>query len=324
MDELLAFCQLLDIDSEELNKPFTIWRFDTLHVRGVDQLTSVDIFNYFGPIKPHSIEWLSNISCNVTFDSFSQACNALQAIATGLIIHKNQNPKSGNNETTNLLTPNLELEIHSSDSLEIPVPPNYRYILGSNHTKAKSIIIRFATINDKKISSTTSSSFKPEPMDISLSSTVNDNRTNFQRNNRLNRDDDVHVLRSFNSRFKIENRFNFRLRMRADEEERNLQRKRQTVSTSRRNLSSRLTTNDLELRNRFRSNGGGGSLWSPLNRSNGGHHPTSVSKSKNHIWRRSIYSPLNNNGQPFSSRNDLREKLSTKNALVRVRVSYED
>ena len=38
----------------------------------------------------------------------------------------------------------------TSDKLEIPVPPNNRYFLGEQHPQAKSIIVRFATVHDRK------------------------------------------------------------------------------------------------------------------------------------------------------------------------------
>lgn len=150
-DDLISLCQHLDVPEQEFKKPFSVWRFAVLHVRGVDSLTTDDVYNYFSQTA-HSIEWLSKISCNVAFHDWQTCVNAMLNVANGLVIHKN--------DMTDDL-PSFGLEVYSSDSLEVPVPPNYRYILGNPHPKAKSILIRFATINDKKVVITTQQTGPP-------------------------------------------------------------------------------------------------------------------------------------------------------------------
>lgn len=140
-DDFYSLCHNLNISPDELTKAFSVWRFDTLHVRGVENLNTQEVFDYFGK-EPSSIEWLSNISCNVTFQDWQTAVNSLLNMANGLVMHQNE----GKLEDTD----NLGLEVYTSETLEIPVPPNYRYFLGTEHSKAKAIIIRFATINDVK------------------------------------------------------------------------------------------------------------------------------------------------------------------------------
>lgn len=137
-----SLCHLLNVSAAELEKPFSIWRFSVLHVRGVTDLSTVDVYNYFER-SPSAIEWLSNISCNVTFHNASMAVNMFLHLAHGLVV--SQFEKSEMLDITN-----LGLEVYTPDSLAIPIPPNHRYILGKSHPKSKAIIIRFAMVDDVK------------------------------------------------------------------------------------------------------------------------------------------------------------------------------
>ncbi|GMH39391.1 hypothetical protein BSKO_07289 [Bryopsis sp. KO-2023] len=52
-------------------------RHDTLHVFGVDIMGTSDIFGYFRPFKPLSVEWLNDSSCNVVLSSEDHIADAL-------------------------------------------------------------------------------------------------------------------------------------------------------------------------------------------------------------------------------------------------------
>lgn len=46
------------------DKPYLgSWRLNVVHVRGVKQLSSEDILNYFANYDPSKLEWLNDISC---------------------------------------------------------------------------------------------------------------------------------------------------------------------------------------------------------------------------------------------------------------------
>ncbi|OTF77757.1 hypothetical protein BLA29_011882, partial [Euroglyphus maynei] len=141
-------CSALNISTDELTRSHSIWRFNVLHVRGLDALTSEDVYQYFQR-KPQSIEWLSNITCNVTFECINEAFESLISIAKAIIIDKNDTDWRENSLGVKGAE-KLNLDVQISDKLEIPVPRNYRYVMGEKHPKAKTILIRFATINDRK------------------------------------------------------------------------------------------------------------------------------------------------------------------------------
>lgn len=283
---------ILNISSNELNRFFGNWRFDVLHVRGVDLLSSNDVYEYFNQ-RPVSIEWLSKISCNITFQSKEDACETLMDIAQGIIIHKN--------DINNDVIHKYDLNVFNSDELEIPVPPNYRYILGNKHENAKAIIIRFATVNDKKIA------------DIESSQTMG----NAKKKNTLESDSKFlpETLRTFSvneiksiyrndtNQFKSSITF----RMRADEEE-------ERIKQSRIRQQNRFNQRDLRLKlsksRRLSSN-----KIDKVKFQKNARIPIKM-KQNNLIWRSS---KKNQNQNVFS---DLRLKLNEP--LIRVQVTYDD
>lgn len=272
---------ILNISLNELDRFSSNWRFDVLHVRGVDLLSSNDVYEYFNQ-RPASIEWLSKISCNITFQSKEDACETLMDIAQGIIIHKN--------DIDNDVIHNYDLNVFNSDQLEIPVPPNYRYILGNKHENAKAIIIRFATVYDKKIS------------DIQSSQTVNGANTK---------------ILNTNSRFLQGTASSYRnhktlipFRMRADEEEERIKqsRIRQQNRFNQKDLRLKILKSRLLSSNKIDKSKFQKSVRFPIKM-----------KQNNFIWKNSIQNPINLQKNVLP---DLRLKLNEP--LIRVQVTYDD
>lgn len=55
IDELYDNCNIKDNERH--------FRFDTLHIRGVDGLDTKEIFEYLEDYKPVSLEWIDKTSC---------------------------------------------------------------------------------------------------------------------------------------------------------------------------------------------------------------------------------------------------------------------
>lgn len=265
---LAYWLKTLNVPAEELNKSFTIWRFVTLHVRGVAALSSDDVYQYFNR-APKQIEWLSDISCNVTFANEEECVDAISLIAKGIVVHQNDQGKGDA----------FDFEVITSDKLTIPVPPKYRYVLGKEHANSKSIIVRFATCNDRKPdSSQMKHTALLRPLQIDL-------KEDREEPNRLS-------YRTIDSRNRVEARVTkpgFGMRMRADDEQRNIEKRRR------------------DLRGSVRP----GITKASLNR------PTATGRTS--IWRRTS-APVE-----LGRRNvtDLRQKLLAKSTL-RVQVTYDD
>ncbi|CAG9783791.1 unnamed protein product [Diatraea saccharalis] len=119
IDELYANCGI-----ESGNERH--FRFDTIHLNGVDNLTTREIFEYLEDFKPVSLEWIDDSSCNIV-------CQDHITAALALLVHSR--------------------EIKSDDvknMLQNKSPHHWRE--GAPHPKNDLIFMRFATNGDKKMS----------------------------------------------------------------------------------------------------------------------------------------------------------------------------
>lgn len=146
-------------------------RFEALHMRGTDEMSTEDVIEYFGKYGPAGIEWINDESCNVIWNDRISAARALFFLSNtieGMPIEGPCDPFIKELETDankeedvgrSILLKNknreVELEkecedgkIHVSD-ITIPIPPGY-WRLGIKHNKAKFILLRFAVKSDKK------------------------------------------------------------------------------------------------------------------------------------------------------------------------------
>ncbi|PRD27718.1 UNVERIFIED_CONTAM: ncbp3 [Trichonephila clavipes] len=181
-------------------------RLDSLHMRGVNDMSTNDIFKYFGDYGPSSVEWINDVSCNVVWLDAATTARALIGTSRPLVLKKKCHAKTESAESaqepTSSTMDDIEDVIEMSDSendqekseadkieemdvssasddskssvgetkksslvkeqtevVEVPVPPGY-WRLGLPHSKAKAILLRFATkvccsihfsIDDKKL-----------------------------------------------------------------------------------------------------------------------------------------------------------------------------
>lgn len=99
-------------------------RFDTLHLRGVNGVSTREIFEYLGEYRPISLEWINTYSCNIV-------CQDHISAALAILVHsreiKDENLKKIAEETA-----------------------PYFWREGRPHPKTDFILIRFATRSDKK------------------------------------------------------------------------------------------------------------------------------------------------------------------------------
>jgi hypothetical protein len=43
------------------------YRLDALHIRGTDNMSTQDVFDYFKDFGPASIEWINDVSCKYKY-----------------------------------------------------------------------------------------------------------------------------------------------------------------------------------------------------------------------------------------------------------------
>lgn len=117
-------------------------RLNTIHVRGVQELSSDEVLKYFELYDPASLEWVNDLTCNVVFDDPKAAATAMIGLMFGFVNAK----KDEGSENKDL----SGVTIIDPLTLDVPVPPEY-WILGKPHPKSKALLLRIATVNDKKI-----------------------------------------------------------------------------------------------------------------------------------------------------------------------------
>lgn len=159
-------------------------RFQAVHMRGTDDMSTVDVFEYFGKYDPASVEWINDESCNVVWQDNISAARALHFISRAIKgmpiegpcdpfakdtietdIEKNESTTAG--RSILLINKNREVQLEKEESdlthdnalqkenfvnisdISIPIPPGY-WRLGDVHSKAKCILLRFAYKTDKK------------------------------------------------------------------------------------------------------------------------------------------------------------------------------
>lgn len=150
-------------------------RFETIHMYGTQEMSTQDVFSYFGKYGPASIEWINDVSCNVVWHDKVSAARAFIALSkpiAGMPVIGECNPfkdKDDESELTNdsnkgrsilLIQNEVQMEedkengkgtegmVNVSD-INIPIPPGY-WRLGFPHEKAEFILFRFAKRTDKK------------------------------------------------------------------------------------------------------------------------------------------------------------------------------
>jgi len=115
-------------------------RFEALHLKGTEEMSTQDVFDYFRGYAPASIEWINDSSCNVVWLESWQAARAM--IERSAAITKSE--VSDTNED--------EMDLEAAEKLSTPnssAPGVWR--MGFDCPQTNSLLIRFATRSDRKI-----------------------------------------------------------------------------------------------------------------------------------------------------------------------------
>ncbi|RWS05477.1 uncharacterized protein B4U79_14648 [Dinothrombium tinctorium] len=136
----IAIYKSLDIPIDDNNKIHSNWRMNTIHIRGVQEMSSDDVLNYFNDYEKNSLEWVNDLSCNIVFDSEDYAAFVMKDMTTSIVVK--------GNKYKDVTDP--DVEVIDGDMLEVSIPPG-RWRLGKPCEKSKVLLLRFATFNDKKV-----------------------------------------------------------------------------------------------------------------------------------------------------------------------------
>ncbi|XP_029651311.1 nuclear cap-binding protein subunit 3-like isoform X3 [Octopus sinensis] len=78
---LVALYTSLGIREEDLHKDERGIRLETVHVRGVQDMSTKDVFHYFQEFAPSTVEWIEDNSCNVVWSDAMTAARALNKLS---------------------------------------------------------------------------------------------------------------------------------------------------------------------------------------------------------------------------------------------------
>lgn len=155
-------------------------RFEAIHMRGTEEMSTEDVLDYFAKYGPFGIEWIDDSCCNVVWVDRVSAARALHYTSkpiNNLPVRgpcdpfvkdfENEMEKQESGKSILLRNPDREVELADEDNeivgnkenkfdgavdvaeISCPIPPGY-WRLGKPHAKSKNILLRFAYRTDKK------------------------------------------------------------------------------------------------------------------------------------------------------------------------------
>ena len=133
-------------------------RYEAIHVRGVDNMSTNDVFVYFDDFPPKFIEWVNDSSCNVVYSDVLNACKALLAKSKpyeqdDLETKVKDDPVEKINENEQPDENAFEAPMDTDEGTHGKTAEKsiVKWRLGDSYTKASSLLMRFATKKDQKV-----------------------------------------------------------------------------------------------------------------------------------------------------------------------------
>lgn len=155
-------------------------RFEAIHMRGTEDMSTEDVLDYFAKYGPFGIEWIDDSCCNIVWVDTISTARALHYVSKPinnlpvrgpcdpfLKEFESEAEKQESGKSVLLQNPNREVQFADEDNevvenkenrfeggvdvadISCPIPPGY-WRLGKPHTKSKNILLRFAYRTDKK------------------------------------------------------------------------------------------------------------------------------------------------------------------------------
>lgn len=178
-----------DQDFQELRESLGVnssnekeFKFDTVHLLGLEEMSAEDIVDYFSNYAPEGIEWIDNGSCNVVWLDSLSAARALyykSRVVRGMparepkttfpeeFLDSVDEPEEESGKSILIKNKNREIELRNEigeiilpkqknypensvdiSEITIPIPPGY-WRLGNPHPKSKCLLLRFGKTSDR-------------------------------------------------------------------------------------------------------------------------------------------------------------------------------
>ncbi|EZA53173.1 hypothetical protein DMN91_004668 [Ooceraea biroi] len=139
-------------------------RLSVIHMRGTEEMSTKDVFEYFQDYAPQSIEWINDVSCNIVWFDNSSAARAMMGLSKRIIGSVTKHSERENTDSESRkeadvvneenVPANAEEDKKNENCINIkdidyPLPPGI-WRKGIDYPKSKGIFLRFATKMDKK------------------------------------------------------------------------------------------------------------------------------------------------------------------------------
>eukprot|EP00112_Aurelia_sp_Birch-Aquarium-sp1_P022958 Seg666.4 transcript_id=Seg666.4/GoldUCD/mRNA.D3Y31 product="Nuclear cap-binding protein subunit 3" protein_id=Seg666.4/GoldUCD/D3Y31 len=110
---------------------------EALHLFGVNNMSTKDVFAYFKDHGPDTMEWIDDASCNVIWETEKMATNALKAMSRTYEELKDLNKEINDND---------DLDVSEAEEEEREI-----WRIGLPNKKSEALFLRRATVEDKKL-----------------------------------------------------------------------------------------------------------------------------------------------------------------------------
>lgn len=157
--QLQELYQSLKVDSK---RP-TGTRLNTLHVRGVSDMSTDDVMHFFREYSPSSVDWINDYACNVVWQRPRDAARALLSLSKPLRLRRRPKTQASSQEAPDMTGQEEEVVLMSEEDLpeeeevldvselEVPLPPGNWRKATPNHPKTKVLLLRFSSKHDRKV-----------------------------------------------------------------------------------------------------------------------------------------------------------------------------
>ena len=137
------------------------YRKEAIHLFGVDDMNTSEIFEYFGNYKPFEVEWINDKSCNVVWKDTYLLALALMELSKPYDDNQNtdkaeqdlnaaEKSEEKSEETDLKNDSNIQIEADNENLKEINLPLG-KWRIGVISKKGNQIFMRYAKISDKKV-----------------------------------------------------------------------------------------------------------------------------------------------------------------------------
>lgn len=112
-----------------------LYRREAIHLYGVDELSTSDIFDYLKEYKPVAVEWINDHSCNVVWKNENHAANALLGMS---LVYEDEVKDDAENKE------------EEEDTGNRKPPQGTKWRIGAKSIKGYQIYMRYARKIDRK------------------------------------------------------------------------------------------------------------------------------------------------------------------------------